>query len=104
MQELHEAGLKTWASIEPVIDFSCSVDMVVRTMEFCHLYKIGLLRGATYDKKMLKTFVKFVYSMKRKDGKRLKIYFKDDLLRKAEISREDLPENCVSKDYNMFNL
>ena len=32
MRELHIAGFKTWASLEPVIDFSSSVDMIVLTL------------------------------------------------------------------------
>jgi hypothetical protein len=32
-----------------------------------------------------------------------KFYFKDSLLKQAGINREDLPSNCVGRDYNMFN-
>ena len=103
MQKLHDVGIKTWASIEPLIDFSSGIDMIVNTMKFCDLYKIGILSGKSYDEKMLKTFVQFVYAMKTKDKKALKIYFKDSLLKQAGIRREDLPENCVDRDYNLFN-
>jgi hypothetical protein len=32
-----------------------------------------------------------------------KVYYKDSFLKQAKVSREELPENCVTRDYNMFN-
>ena len=45
MQVLHNAGVKTWASIEPIIDPVKSFEMIERTIEFCDHYKIGILSG-----------------------------------------------------------
>lgn len=39
MQVLHNAGVKTWASIEPIIDPVKSFEMIERTIEFCDHYK-----------------------------------------------------------------
>jgi len=77
-------------------DFSSAVDMIVRTMDFCDAYSIGLTGGIMYDAKKLNTFVEFVCAMKTKDNKKLTIYFRDSLLKQAGIRREDLPENCVN--------
>ena len=81
-----------------IVDFSSAIDMIVRTMEFCNLYKIGLLNGISYKPKMLQTFVRFVNSMVGKNKRPLKIYFEDSLLQQAGIRREDLPENCVGME------
>jgi hypothetical protein len=96
MRKLHEAGFKTWASIEPVIDFESSLQMIAATQGFCDLYKIGLMSGKKYDPTEIRLFVKAVLQF---EGK---IYFKDGLLLQAGISRSELPDNCVDRDYNLF--
>jgi len=97
MKRLHDAGFKTWASIEPVIDFESAREMIVKTMDYCDLYKIGLLSGKKYDKEDLATFIHAVLFWK------IPVYFKDSLLQQTGIIREDLPTNCVGRDYNMFD-
>jgi DNA repair photolyase len=97
MRKLHEAGFKTWASIEPIIDFESSLQMIAATQGFCDLYKIGLESGREYTKIDIQLFAKAVVQF---EGK---LYFKDSLLKQAGIRREDLPGNCVGRDYNMFN-
>jgi DNA repair photolyase len=99
MRRLHEAGFKTWASIEPVINTFSSADMILQTMEFCDLYKVGILSGKKYEQILLKMLVE---SQFKKENN--KFYFKDSLLKQAGIRREDLPANCVGRDYNMFNV
>jgi len=100
MKKLHNAGFKTWASIEPIISFYSSFQMIVKTIGFCDLYKIGLKSGVKYDKQDAKYFIEKVIEAV---GDSAKIYFKDSILGQAGIDREDLPENCVGRDYNMFN-
>ncbi|MDR2910602.1 MAG: hypothetical protein LBV47_04455 [Bacteroidales bacterium] len=105
MRKLHEAGFKTWASIEPVIDVNDSLYMISKTARLgvCDLYKIGLERGEKYDKMLLKNFITATIREIIYFEDKAKIYFKDSLLTQAGINREDLPENCVGRDYNMFN-
>jgi DNA repair photolyase len=102
MRKLHEAGFKTWASIEPVIDFESSKLMICESAGFCHLHKIGLESGKKYDKSECRKFIEWTCA-----GKSLptqpKIYFKDGLLKAAGINREELPKNCVGRDYSLFN-
>ena len=107
IQLLHDAGFKTWASIEPIIDFESSKEMIRKTAGYCDLYKIGLKSGKKYDKNELLEFIEYcnsVYITECKAGfYRQANYFKDTLLRQAEIIRENLPTNCVGRDYNIFN-
>jgi DNA repair photolyase len=103
MRELHEAGFKTWASIEPVIDFETSRIMIKKCHKYhcCDLFKVGLERGEKYDQKNLKLFIDLV--LIENEAMKAKIYFKDSLLKAAGIRREDLPSNCVTRDYMIFN-
>jgi len=97
MHKLHDAGFKTWASIEPVIDIKSSSRMIGLTHSFCDLYKVGIESGKKYDAKDLLSFIYWT------SGSNRPFYFKDSLLKAAGISREDLPANCVGRDYNIFN-
>lgn len=98
MRKLHEAGFKTFASIEPIIHLQTASDMIRKSWQYCDLYKIGLLSGKKFDKIHLNDFVyntiEFWYTVP--------VYFKDSLLKAAGISRESLPSNCVAKDFNLF--
>jgi DNA repair photolyase len=48
LQRLTERGFKTWASIEPVIDFPSSLDMIYQALNAgCEHFKIGLLTNNT---------------------------------------------------------
>ena len=106
MKKLHEAGFRTFASIEPVIDLDDSFKMICRSMEFCDLFKIGLESGKAYPRRELIEFIEAVYSLNHTypypDGIHLKVYFKDGLLKQAGVSRENFPVNCVGRDYNIF--
>ncbi len=101
MRKLHDAGFRTFASIEPVIDLQVSYDMVLATLGFCDLYKIGLLSGRKYDKDDLHGFLSLTQTMACYAYGR-KVYFKDSILKQAGIERATLPANCVQRDYNMF--
>jgi len=96
MRKLHAAGFKTWASIEPIIDIQMSSRMIGESYEFCDLYKVGILSGKKYDKNELAELIRW------SSGCNKPFYFKDSLLQQAGINREDLPENCVGRDCNLF--
>lgn len=106
MKKLHEAGFKTFASIEPIIDFESSKEMIRKTAGYCDLYKIGLESGKKYDKVELLEFINYCNSSYMTSDKvgfyKQKNYFKDSLLKHAGIDRETLPGNCVGRDYNIF--
>ena len=101
MKKLHDAGFKTWASIEPIIDVESSLLMIEESLGYCDHYKIGLMSGEKYNKLQLKIFVEKVICMKTNNSIPT-LYFKDSLLLQAGINREDLPKNCVERDYNIF--
>ena len=98
MRNLHNVGFKTFASIEPIVDFEHSSDVIMDSYLYCDLYKIGLMSGKKYDKSELVDFVKntneFLFGSK--------VYWKDTLLKAAGIARENLPSNCVTRDFNLF--
>ncbi|MDR0619157.1 MAG: hypothetical protein LBG17_04595 [Bacteroidales bacterium] len=101
MRLQHDGGFRVWASIEPVIDFKKSLEMI-RLAQYagCRMFRIGLESGKKYDKKECLEFIaKVVHSVEDNT----KIYFKDSLLKTVGFSRENLPDNCVGRDYNMFN-
>jgi hypothetical protein len=75
--------------------------MVYETNLFCDLYKIGLERNKRYDKENLNRFINAVFD--NTAGINAKIYFKDSLLAAAGIRRENLPANCITRDYDIFN-
>ena len=100
IRKLHFAGFKTWASIEPIIDFESSYKMILDSFIHCDLYKIGLESGKKYSKLELVDFVRNVIRLCEFN----KVYFKDSLLKAAGINRADLPENCIGRDFNMFKL
>lgn len=111
MEKLHDAGFKTFASIEPVIDFESSL-FVIRKAAYsgCNLFKIGLESGKKYPKSDIKEFISqittefhYVESENREKTTYPFFYFKDSLLKAAGISRESLPDNCITRDYNIFN-
>lgn len=96
MKKLHDAGFKIFASIEPIIDFKNSGEMISKTIGFCDQYKIGLQSGINYNRDELLTFVSNIMFIADN------IYFKDSLLKQAGIKRDELPENCVTRDFNLF--
>ena len=100
LEKLEIQGFKTFASIEPVIDLQSSYDMIIKSLSFCDLYKIGLQSGKKYDKQKLLSFISNILLMAC-SAYDSKVYFKDSLLKQAGINREDLPQNCVTSDFKL---
>jgi DNA repair photolyase len=98
MKKLHDAGFKTWASIEPIIDFYSAATMIGFSKHWCDLFKIGLMSGGKYFKPELRGFIEST-----NEKVNVPIYWKDSLLKAAGISRESLPATCVTRDFNIFN-
>jgi DNA repair photolyase len=105
MRKLHDAGFRTWASIEPIIDIQSSFNMLFDSAGFCDLYKIGIQSDKKYDKKELLWLIKKCHeftNIYKEYNFPIKFYFKDSLLKAAGIDRSGLPANCVNHDYNIF--
>lgn len=66
MRKLHEElGVRTWGSIEPIIDPIASFQIIQQTMTFCDNYKIGIVSGRkpTYTPYDVKCFYNDVRSL-----------------------------------------
>ena len=61
---LRDRSFKTWCSIEPVITFKNSFNMICETNGYCDAYKIGLQSGKKYNKNEV---VEFVEAVKRQN-------------------------------------
>lgn len=106
MRLLHAAGVRTFASIEPVIDFEKSFDMIRRSAPWCDHYKVGLLSGDrhAYDRYLmpfdLETFVFDVNEFLTEQKK--PVYWKESV--KAAIGHPIEDPCCVDETFNLFTL
>lgn len=102
MKRLHEWGFKTFASIEPVVDFPSAFSMINLSQSFCDLYKIGLMSGKRYNCQERSEADFLLELLKEAPGR---YYLKDSLIKLLEIDRADLPaDKFVGVDFNIFNL
>lgn len=103
MKVLNDEGFKTWASIEPIIDFDSSYRMMEQTFGSCDLYKVGLRSGSKYSAEDARWFaVKVLISCA---CNHTKVYLKDSLVKLTELDRETFKEihsSYVGADYNLF--
>lgn len=99
-------GFRTFASIEPVIDFRKSMSMIVETDMYCDHYKIGLESGRKYKKADILEFVErvngHIVRINRACEKNITVYWKYSILKQCGIDRRTLPGHCVQRDYNIF--
>ncbi len=107
MRKLHDAGFKTWASIEPVIDFDKASRMIQQTIEFCDLYKIGLMSGKKYNREDVIGFysgIQRYFEFKNPSSSNPLVYWKDSIFKAMRYNRDSLtsPVWCVGRDYNIF--
>lgn len=98
LKKLHLAGFKTFASIEPIVDFPSSMEMIERTTSYCDLFKIGLMSGKKYDVVEAQTFVEKLNELPYLSN----FYLKENLQALTHYRTEELPSNFVGRDYNMF--
>nr|DAF67684.1 MAG TPA: DNA repair photolyase [Caudoviricetes sp.] len=101
MKQLHCMGFKTFASIEPIIDFPSAFSMLNLTRGFCDLYKLGLMSGKKYNHKE-RNEAQFLYDFLCGDTTR-KFYIKDSLLKLLFDDRSTFPKHFVDKEYNIFS-
>ena len=96
MKSLHNAGFKTFASIEPIIHFESSLEMIQATVGFCDLYKIGLESGKKYNINQMGLFVYNCIQTVENSG--AKIYFKDSITKLIPNIKN---ECVVTRDYKI---
>jgi len=130
MQDMAAAGFKTWASIEPVIDFDSSFRMIQQALDAgCEHFKIGLmtrgtkvcrsgftLGGKTFEPYDPARCLAFVQDVMQQTRDRATVYWKQSfrdfiggtgkhrLFSDDELHKifDDYP-NAVGKDWSMFN-
>lgn len=121
-------GFKTWASIEPVIDFPSALDMVYQAVNAgCQHFKIGLLTNNTrvvrkdfefgrhkFDAYKVDDCVDFITKVMMLTRDKATVYWKQSVrefirtCRKPALTDDELRKvfdtwpNSVSKDYSMF--
>ena len=80
---LKENNIKTWASIEPVIDPKQSIEIIKQTLPYCDEYQVGKLNHFPGIESQIKwgLFLKVTIDLLREHNK--KIYIKDDLAKAA---------------------
>lgn len=114
MHAFHAAGYKTWASLEPVIDFNATAKMFQRALSSgCRHFKIGLLTSRTrvamqhyrrqYGDRLdnyLDLFIDEIQELNQ--GHNATIYWKQSIQQLAGHDLTTLP-NAVDARWNMFN-
>ena len=76
MRELHNAGIATWASIEPILEPLKSLAMIQLSIDCCDHYKIGILSGKkTYGPREIREFVNEVNALNPRS-----VYWKKSLI------------------------
>lgn len=112
MKNMKAKGFRTFASIEPIIDFESSFKMIERSAGFCDLYKIGLRSGVKkdyYRPDECAFFIGRVTALCDKYG--FKVYWKESIRKfmQEHDTKEnfmyafELSKNFVGRDYNLFN-
>lgn len=80
MKLLHDWGYHTFASIEPIIDFDSSLEMIMKTKEFCEWYGIGLMTKNDHeynDAQKAAQFHEIVTALLSKEPTQPTVYWKD---------------------------
>ena len=98
MKKCKELGYKTFASIEPIIDFPSAKNVINASIDFCDLYKIGLMSGKKYDVVEAQSFVEWLDELNKP-----KIYLKESLQKLSRYTNTELGDYFVERDYNLFS-
>lgn len=102
MKKLHDAGFKTFASIEPIVDLESSFNMIMFSRGYCDLYKIGLMSGQKVDRGFyarLRSFnLQVVNALAHFPAK---VYWKESFTK--QFSQFPAAGCNVNRDYNIFN-
>ena len=120
MKRMWQDGFKTWASIEPVIDFSSSLDMILQALDAgCQHFKIGLLTNNTrvvrkdfqIGEYQFKAYghnacIAFIHEVMRAINGNSTVYWKQsfrDFLGEEDFARATVGyKNIVGKDWSIF--
>lgn len=99
MKRSCELGFKTFASIEPIIDFESSKRVINESVSFCNLFKIGLESGKKYDISEANCFIDWLVDL-QKNNPDTRFYVKESLQKLVGKTNKQL--GFVERDYNLF--
>lgn len=94
LKDLHNHGVDTFASIEPIIDFNCSLKMIHWAAPYVNEFRIGLMspyKKGRYTKEGMKDFVHRVLLLQRIYG--FEIMWKHSFRKLANEYGIELTEN-----------
>lgn len=99
---LHKKGYRTWASIEPIIDFESSLRMIESAAPFCDHFKIGIRTDRKFNctQDELVRFVNGVRVLASLHNNT--VYFKESF-RDLIGGMYPIGNHFVDEGYNMFN-
>lgn len=88
MKILHDYGFRTWASIEPIIDFRSSLEMIRACAPFCEHFKIGVRTDRKFDctEKEIVSFINAIRRIAIDNGST--VYFKQSFRDLSDCSHE----------------
>lgn len=101
LKVLHSAGVRTFASFEPVIDPAQSIQLIKDTIEFVDVYKVGKINNYKGIDKAIdwESFLRQAVDILRSNGKRF--YIKHDL-RNAAPNVRLYGNECLSDEHNVM--
>lgn len=82
LRTLSDAGFRTFASVEPIIDFDRAIEMVEKASPWCDEYRFGLLSGdrSAYDGIDLhQSIVRFIDRVHEIVPEKTKLYWKESI-------------------------
>ena len=99
MKRLHDDGVKTFSSFEPIIDIAAAKEIFLQSLGVCDLYKFGLLSGKKdYDMQQLNALiadVNFLFSEKK-----IPVYWKRSI--EEFIGASIVGSNVVDKNFKLI--
>lgn len=102
MYAMSKRGFKTWASIEPIIDFTSSLKMIRMTTGFCNHYKIGLRSGVKRDYYDDDKLISFLWELGELKKNHFMSFYLKDSIRKRLGESNMIELLSVGKGYNIF--
>lgn len=98
-------GFRTFASVEPIPAgmFDRAIGVIKTAYLFVDLFKIGLESGGKYAKRDVQIFYMDIAEYWDEHTNNPRIYWKDSIVKAADIDRETLPGYCVPVNYDLFN-
>lgn len=107
MRIIHDVWkVKTFASIEPIIQFNKSLAMIRETIGFCDLYKIGLMSKCGkgyYEVDDAIKFIENVNNLLMNDMNCAKVYYKESIRKFTDYYLSlGLQPISVGSDFNIF--